>query len=138
MTHSRGERITIETKKLGTAVVYGVLSIFIFGAATSLIFSLFLRFSSMDESSLTYVIMAASFISLFIGGFISGGKGKRQGWVLGGGTGLLYTLIILLFHYLGHDALFTMKQWISSICLILTSMMGGILGVNLKSGSRTN
>ena len=76
-----------------------------------------------------------SFISMFVGGFISGGKGKKQGWLLGGGTGLAYAVVVLLFQYLGHDTLFTLKQLIYYICFIITSMMGAILGVNLSSGS---
>jgi putative membrane protein (TIGR04086 family) len=99
----------------------------------SLIFSMLLRFTSVTENSLTYVFMAASFISIFIGGFISGGKGQKQGLLLGGGTGLLYMLIVFLFQYLGQDSLFTVKQWIYHACFILTAMMGGVLGVNINS-----
>ena len=55
-------------------------------------------------------MMIVTFLSLFIGGFISGGKGKKQGIVLGGGTGILYLVIILLFQYLGHDSLFSCKS----------------------------
>lgn len=128
--------MTIETKNLGMAILYGVCAIFIMAIAASLIFSLLLRFTSINESSLTYVIMAVTFLSLFIGGFISGGKGKKQGWMLGGGTGLVFMLIVLLFQYLGHDSLFSLKQWIYQGCYVLTAMMGGILGVNLSSNSR--
>ncbi|WP_108669473.1 TIGR04086 family membrane protein [Peribacillus acanthi] len=126
----------METKKMGSAILFGVGAIFIFAIVISFIFSLILRFSSLTESSLTYVMMAMTFISLFIGGFISGGKGKKQGWMLGGGTGILYTAIILLFQYLGHDSSFSAKEWIYHGCFIATSMMGGILGVNLSGGNK--
>lgn len=79
--------------------------------------------------------MALSFFSLFIGGFISGGKGKKQGWLLGGGTGLIYTLIVFLYQFLGLDTLFTTKQLIYNGCFIVTAMMGGILGVNMSGGA---
>jgi putative membrane protein (TIGR04086 family) len=108
-------------------------TIFIIAVVASLFFSILLRFTKINETSLTYVIMAVSFITLFIGGFISGGKGKRQGWMLGGGTGVLYLLAVLLFQYLGHDSLFSLKQWIYHGCFVITSMMGGILGVNMSS-----
>lgn len=99
----------------------------------SLIFSLLLRFTSLTESSLSLVIMIVTFLTIFIGGFISGSKGKKQGILLGAGTGLLYLLIILLYQYLGHDSLFTLKQWIYYGCFVITAMMGGILGVNMNS-----
>lgn len=128
--------MTIESKKLGTAILHGVSVIFILLIISSFIFSILLRFTSINESSLTYIIMAVSFITLFIGGFVSGGKGKKQGWMLGGGTGLVYMVIIFLFQYLGNDSLFSLREWIYQGCFVITAMMGGILGVNLSSGSR--
>ncbi|MBD3107863.1 TIGR04086 family membrane protein [Bacillus sp. AGMB 02131] len=126
----------METRKMGSAIVYGTVSIFIFAIIFSLFFSLLLRFTSLTESSISYLILILSFISIFIGGLISGGKGKRQGLLLGGGTGLLYTLIILAFQYLGFDQTFTAKEWIQSLCYVLVCMMGGVLGVNLSGGNQ--
>ena len=124
----------METRKMGSAIIYGTVSIFILAVIISLLFSLVLRFTSLTESSISYLILILSFISIFIGGLISGGKGKKQGWILGGGTGLLYTLIILAFQYLGFDQTFSSREWIQSLCYILVCMMGGILGVNLSGG----
>ncbi|MGM9923740.1 MAG: TIGR04086 family membrane protein [Bacillus sp. (in: firmicutes)] len=124
----------METRNFGVAILYGTMSIFIMAVFFSFIFALLLRFTSLTESSLSYMILILSFISIFIGGIISGGKGKRQGWILGGGTGLLYTIILLLFQYLGYDSMFTTREWIQSLCYIVTCMMGGILGVNLSGG----
>ena len=126
----------IETKNIGSAIMYGVVTIFIMAAGFSLVFSLLLRFTSISESSLTYIIMALSFLTLFIGGFISDGKGKRQGWLLGGSTGLIYTLIVFLYQYLGLDTVFTSKQLIYNGCFIITAMMGGVLGVNMSGGTK--
>nr|WP_206701340.1 TIGR04086 family membrane protein [Cytobacillus firmus] len=130
----RRERVHIEeSKNFGSAVLYGIIAIFSIAVAGSLIFSLLLRFTSLQESSLQYIITGVSFISLFAGGFISGGKGKQKGWLLGGLTGLIYSIVIFLFQYLGHDSLFNMEQMIYHTCFTLTAMMGGILGVNLNT-----
>ncbi len=126
----------MEIRKMGSAIIYGTVSIFILAVIFSLIFSLLLRFTSLTESSISYLILILSFISIFIGGLISGGKGKKQGWLLGGGTGLLYILIILAFQYLGFDQTFSSKEWIQSLCYILVCMMGGVLGVNLSGGKQ--
>lgn len=126
----------MEMRKMGSAIIYGTVSIFILAVIFSLIFSLLLRFTSLTESSISYLILILSFISIFIGGLISGGKGKKQGWLLGGGTGLLYILIILAFQYLGFDQTFSSKEWIQSLCYILVCMMGGVLGVNLSGGKQ--
>jgi putative membrane protein (TIGR04086 family) len=111
--------------------------IFIFGFAvvTSLIFSLILRFTSTQESTLQYIVTALSFVGLFGGGFLSGGKRKEKGWLIGGLTGLIYSFIVFLFQYLGYDRLFDAEQVIYHTCYTLIAMMGGILGVNIASNN---
>lgn len=123
------------SKNLGSAVLFGNIAIFIVAIVSSLFFSLLLSFTSLQEASLQHVITAVSFVAIFAGGFIAGGKGKQKGWLLGGLTGLLYSLIIFLFQYLGHDRLFDAEQIIYHTCYILICMMGGILGVNMKGKS---
>ncbi|WP_367949336.1 TIGR04086 family membrane protein [Bacillus sp. FJAT-29790] len=117
-------------------MLFGIIAVFLLAIISSLLFSLLLKFTSLQESSLHFVITAISFIALFAGGFISGGKGKQKGWLLGGLTGLIYSIIIFLFQYLGHDSLFNMQQIVYHTCYMLTAMMGGILGVNMSTKSR--
>ena len=102
---------------------------------STLIFSLILRFTSTREISLQYVVTAVSFIALFGGGFLSGGKRKEKGWLIGGATGLIYSLVILLSQYLGYDRVFSAEQVIYHVCYILIAMMGGILGVNISTNN---
>ncbi len=119
---------------MGVAVLYGLGIIFSLAIIGSLVFSLLLRFTAIQENSLQYIVTTISFIALFVGGFITGGKGKQKGWLLGGVTGGTYTLLVLLFQYLGYDSLFSMEQMVYHVCYIITAMMGGILGVNMTSG----
>jgi putative membrane protein (TIGR04086 family) len=121
----------MESRNLSKAVLYGVIAIFLLAIVSSFIFSLLLKFTSVQESSLQYVMTSISFLSIFIGGFITGGNGKQRGWLIGGTTGLAYSVIIFLFQYIGYDSLFSLEQIIYHTCYILTAMMGGILGVNL-------
>lgn len=135
----RRERLTIEeSKNFGAAILYGTITIFILAIISSLVFAFLLRFSSLQESSVQYIITTISFISIFAGGFITGGKGKQKGWLLGGLTGIAYTVIIFLYQFLGLDSLFTMEQIIYYVCYILIAMMGGILGVNIKGKTRNS
>lgn len=138
MTIMGRERFIIEgSKKIGNAILYGTITIFIFVFFSSIVFAFILRFTSMQESSLQYIMTALSFFALFTGGFIAGRKGKQKGWLLGGLTGFIYSLIIFLYQFLGLDSLFNLEQVIYYVCYILISMMGGILGVNLSGKSRT-
>lgn len=102
---------------------------------SSLVFAFILRYTSAKEGSLQYVITALSFIGLFGGGFLSGGKRKEKGWLIGGLTGLIYTIVVFLFQYLGYDRLFSAEQVIYHTCYTLIAMMGGILGVNISTGN---
>lgn len=131
-------RIAIATKQLGTSILWGLIAIFLLQIIFSTIFSFILKLTSVQESGLQIAITAASFISLFAGGFLSGGKGKEKGWILGGATGILYSIFIFLFQYLGYDSVFTTEQLIYHTCFILIAMMGGILGVNITSNTRTS
>lgn len=126
-----------ESKNLASAVLFGTLAIFILLIFCSFIFSIILRFSSLQESSIQWLVTAISFIAIFAGGFISGGRGKEKGWLLGGLTGFIYSFIIFLYQFLGLDSLFDFEQVIYHICYILIAMMGGILGVNLGGNSRS-
>jgi len=125
--------MNITSKQFGLAVLHGLATILIIAIVCSLISAFILKFSSIQETSLQVVITAVSFISLFVGGFISGGKGKEKGWLLGGVTGLLNSIILFLFQYLGLNSLFDKEQLIYHTCFILIAMMGGILGVNLTT-----
>ncbi|WP_311315358.1 TIGR04086 family membrane protein [Neobacillus mesonae] len=125
----------MESKSFGTAILYGLIFIFAFAAICSLIISLLMRFTSAGETSLQYIVTAISFIALFGGGFLSGGKRKEKGWLIGGVTGLIYSLIVFLFQFLGYDRLFDMEQFVYHTCYTLIAMMGGILGVNIATNN---
>ncbi|WP_223702948.1 TIGR04086 family membrane protein [Sutcliffiella deserti] len=115
--------------------MYGLITIFMFAVAISFVFSLLLRFTSLQESSIAWIILTLSFLTLFIGGFVSGGKGKEKGWVLGATTGGAYTLVIFLFQYLGNDSLFTLHQMLFHLGFIGVATLGGIIGVNMSGGN---
>ncbi|MEA3322129.1 MAG: TIGR04086 family membrane protein [Bacillota bacterium] len=124
----------MESKRLGLAIMYGLITVFMLAIVISFIFSLLLRFTSLQETSVAWIIVTLSFITLFIGGFISGGRGKEKGWLLGGATGGAYTLVIFLFQYLGNDSLFTMQQMLFHLGFIGIAALGGIIGVNISGG----
>lgn len=123
-------------RRMGIAMVYGVVAIFAIVIVSSLFFALLLRFTSLQESSISWLIMAVSFIALFIGGFVSGGKGKEKGWLIGGGTALLYSVIVFLIKFLGYESTFSSEQIMYHIGFLAISIIGGIFGVNFSSPTR--
>ncbi|WP_084347408.1 TIGR04086 family membrane protein [Heyndrickxia sporothermodurans] len=118
---------------MGSSILYGILTIFVLITISSLILSTILRYSEVQENSVKLLVTIISFIALFIGGFVCGGKGQQKGWISGSLTGITYTLIIFLFQFLGYGNIFSGEQLIYHICYIVTAMMGGVLGVNIMS-----
>jgi putative membrane protein (TIGR04086 family) len=115
------------------AMGYGVLTILTVIVATSLIITMLLKFTNLEEGSFNWLFYALTFITLFIGGFISGGKAKERGWMIGLGTGLLYTLVVFCVQYLGYQDAFSMEQYMHHGTGILSAMFGGMLGVNVAA-----
>ncbi|WP_096440372.1 TIGR04086 family membrane protein [Alteribacter populi] len=121
-------------RQLFSSALYGILAILILVLAASFGVSTTLRFSSMDESSVAWFLILFSFIAMFIGGFISGGKAKRKGWLAGAVTAILYTLIIFLVQFLGYNQMFDLQQVMMHAGFTGAAVLGGILGVNLTGG----
>ncbi|WP_337194011.1 TIGR04086 family membrane protein [Pontibacillus yanchengensis] len=119
-----------------TALAYGWGTIFTMMILCSLILALLLKFTSMTESTLQWATLILGLLTLFIGGFISAAKGKEKGWMLGILTGLGFSIIVLLFQYLGFQKGMGMTQLFYHGGYILMALLGGMIGVNV--GGKSN
>jgi putative membrane protein (TIGR04086 family) len=120
-------------KQMASSMGRGLVAILLTIMVCSLVLSLLLRFTGLTESSLKWVTMGLSFLSLFIGGFVSGKKGQNKGWLLGGGTSLMFSFLVFLIQYLGYQSTFNSSQDMYHGIFLLLSVIGGIMGVNLSS-----
>ena len=119
------------------ALMYGWLVVFGLIFIASIALALLLRFTTFNEPTLSWVTLVIGFISLFIGGIIAGVKGKAKGWIIGGFTGLGFTLFIFLVQYLGYQQMFSLEQSIHHLGYILAALFGGVIGVNIIAGDKT-
>lgn len=113
-----------------TAVVYGFVMVLGLILITSIILALLLRFTSFNDPLLSWITLGIGLISLFIGGLVAGAKGKAKGWIIGGVTGLGFTLFTFLVQYLGYQQGFSLEQSIHHLAYISAAVLGGIVGVN--------
>lgn len=118
-----------------TALLYGWIVMLALILGSSFILALLLRFTTFNEPTLTWVTLVIGLISLFIGGLCAGAKGKAKGWLMGGSTGLGFTLLTFLIQYLGYDAFFSLEQSLHHLAYVSASAFGGIIGVNVASPS---
>ncbi|PYZ94138.1 TIGR04086 family membrane protein [Salipaludibacillus keqinensis] len=121
--------------RLISSVLYGVLTIFILVIAASFLSSLVLRFTNVTEATFLWILIGFSFVALFIGGFISGGRSGEKGWFAGTLTALLYSLVVFLTQYLSFNQGFDMQQILMHGGYLLAAILGGMVGVNVRGDS---
>ncbi|GAE35100.1 TIGR04086 family membrane protein [Halalkalibacter akibai] len=115
------------------AVLFGLTTILLIALSFSFVVSLVLSFSSLTEHSVKWLITIVAFVTMFLGGTISGAKAKEKGWIAGAFTALLFSLLTFLIQYLGYNNTFTSEQYLFHGGYILVAAIGGIIGVNLSS-----
>lgn len=119
-----------------TALLYGWIVIFSLVFLTSVMFALLLRFTNLNEQTLSWTTLVVGLISLFIGGLVAGVKGKSKGWIIGGITGVGFTLFVFLVQYLGYKQSFSLEQSLHHLGYILAALVGGVFGVNFVSSEK--
>lgn len=119
-------------------LVYGLIAILLVMFASSFILSLFLKFTSTEESSIEWLVITCSVLAFFIGGITAGKKGQENGWLLGVMTALSFTVLAFLLQYLGLETIFTVKQWITHLGFVVVTIFGAIIGVNTAAKRRAS
>ncbi|WP_176222192.1 TIGR04086 family membrane protein [Tuberibacillus sp. Marseille-P3662] len=119
------------TKRLFTAAGYGVVTSLIIILAMALILSSLLKLSSLSEASIDKIPLIISLVALFIGGITAGVKLKERGLMIGAVTGILYSVIISLYLFLGVNMGLSPEQYLLFGANIIVTALGGVLGVNL-------
>lgn len=120
-------------QKVLPSMLFGLTTILLVALVFSFIISLVLNFSSLTESSFSTFILISSFITFFIGGFVSGVKSKERGLLVGASTALIFTLITFLIQYLGYNQGLSIEQLMFHGGYLIVAALGGVIGVNLFS-----
>ena len=116
------------------ALLYGWIFILVFILVSSFILTLILQFTEIRQQTLSWVAFSVGLIGLFIGGMITGIKGKSKGWIIGGLTGVGFTVFIFLVQFLGYQNGFSLDQTLHHLGFILAAILGGMIGVNVIQG----
>ncbi|WP_202080189.1 TIGR04086 family membrane protein [Caldalkalibacillus salinus] len=114
------------------AMLYGLTGIVVILLVISLFLSLLLHLSAVKESSVQWVLLPMTLLSLFIGGAIAGFRSGQKGWYVGGMTGVLFLLLIWLISYLGFNTALSVKSTVIYVSYLLLTILGGMIGVNIS------
>ena len=120
------------TKKLSTAIGFGIVILLILATVTSMIMALLLKFTDMNEGTLAVTIFILALLSMLISGFTACKKAHGKGWLVGFSTGLTFTILVFLVNYLGFSQTLSNSQLLYQLALMGASTLGGIFGVNMS------
>lgn len=73
-----------------------------------------------------------SISSFLIGGFFIGKVSDEKGWLEGLKLSIIFLTVLTIFNYLGLDSGFNFKNLIYYVILIISSMLGSMIGINRK------
>lgn len=120
------------TKKLSTAIGFGIITLLILATIISMVMALLLKFTDMNEGTLAVTIFVLALLSMLISGFTAGKKAQGKGWLVGFTTGLTFAILVFLVNYLGFSQTLSNSQLLYQLALMGASTLGGIFGVNMS------
>ncbi|MEN1934919.1 TIGR04086 family membrane protein [Paenibacillus sp. 102] len=123
------------TKKLSTAIGFGIITLLILASVTSMVIALLLKFTNINEGALAITLFIFAILSTLISGFVAGKKAQGRGWLVGFTTGLTFTILVFLVSYLGFSYALSNSQLLYQLALMGASTIGGIFGVNMTKRS---
>lgn len=71
-------------------------------------------------------------LALFIGGYKVGNNANKKGYIEGIKLSLIIILILFMFSYLGFNTSLNISLILYYIILIISSMLGAMIGINKK------
>ena len=116
-------------KKLGKSL--GISIIILLGL--TFIITLLNYINLINIKLVTAFSYITPFISFFIGGLLLGKTSINKGWLEGIKFGLIIIILSFIFNYLAFDQGFNISNIILYTITILSSIIGSMVGINLKN-----
>ena len=120
-------------KKLGKSLIY-VFSIMLVGI---FIITLLNYIGFLNGKIFSFFQILILIISLFVGGFITGKKSKKRGWLEGIKLSSIIIVLFFIIGYLAFESLPQLKTIIYYIIIITSSIIGSMIGIT-KNNTNNN
>ena len=115
-------------KKLGFSFLYIIGSILVL----TFIITILSYFNILNDKITSIIKIIIPIISMLIGGFYIGKKSLKKGFLEGLKLGGIFSCILIIFNYLALDNSFKLKYMLFYIILIISSILGSMIGINRK------
>ena len=102
----------------------------------NLILTLLYYFNIIGANVNSYLKLIFMAIIMITGGLMIGLKADKKGWLEGIKIGGIVICLMFLVSYLGFDKSLNIKSIIYYVLLILSSMLGSVIGINKKSSQK--
>lgn len=113
-------------KNLGISLMFIVAFMLVFTFIATI-----LNYVGLFSSTIMKIIkIIIPVIAMLMGGFIIGNKQGKKGWLEGLKLSLIFLIILTIFNYLGLKSSFSVKLIIYYTILIVSTILGSIIGVN--------
>lgn len=110
------------------AIGYFLLVVAVF----SIILTIFNYYDIVTNKLFKVIKVLIPSLALFIGGYKVGNNANKKGYIEGIKLSLIVIVILFMFSYLGFNASFSISLILYYIILIISSMLGAMIGINKK------
>ncbi len=86
----------------------------------------------LNDNAILALSLISANIGIFFGGFIAGKINKSKGYMIGALNGLICFIILTIISFVFNKNSMTTISLIKFITFVLSSLIGGILGVNFN------
>lgn len=118
-------------KNLGISLLYIIGTILVL----TFIISIFNYFNIINDKIVSIFKIIIPIISLLIGGFYMGKRSIKKGFLEGIKLGAIFSLILIIFNFLAFGNSFKFKYLLFYLILIISSVLGSMIGINRKRTS---
>ena len=127
------EEITKEKNNNMIKIIKGSIIAIIITMLALTIYAAILTYTSVSETTMVPVVLTITGISILIGSSMSSISIKKQGIMNGGFVGLIYIIFLYVLSSIASVGFeLNMNAIIMLVVAILTGMIGGVIGVNMK------
>jgi putative membrane protein (TIGR04086 family) len=118
------------------SVVKGLVAAYIISIPAFLLFALILVNTDFPDKFKTIAVIITTIISILAAGMTATRGLKNRGWLNGSIVGLIYMLVLYILSSIVYNN-FSVDRYVITMTIIgvLTGAIGGITGINLKTGA---
>ena len=115
-------------KKLGMSFLCIIGTILVL----TLITTILSYFNILNDKVTSIIKIIIPIVSMLIGGFYIGKNSLKKGFIEGIKLGTIFSCFLIIFNYLALDNSFKFKYMLFYIILIISSILGSMIGINRK------